>query len=87
MAYAERLFFERPFRYQNPPPRRAVGLRVRQHQTVSEGNRKRLMPVRPQIEADFKREPGFAVQRAGNQHGVLGSKDPEAQSGSLSMTG
>lgn len=37
---------------------------------------KRLMPVRPQIEADFKREPGFAVQRAGNQHGVLGGKDP-----------
>ena len=34
------------------------------------------MPVRPQIEADFKREPGFAVQRAGNQHGVLGGKDP-----------
>ena len=34
------------------------------------------MPVRPKIEADFKREPGFAVQRAGNQHGVLGGKDP-----------
>ena len=59
MAYAERLFFERPFRYQHPPPRRAVGLRVRKHQTVSEGDRKRLMPVRPQIEADFKREQGL----------------------------